>query len=255
LHKAIERDEFFLEYQPRVDMETKQVVGAEALIRWQHPTFNRIAPNSFISLAEETGLIIPIGKWVLETACNQLKAWHEEGFTNMKISVNFSARQFLSEQLINDVSKAIKNSNINPEQLEIEITESTLLENELVVIAALKELKAMGIQIALDDFGTGYASLTYLTKYQVDALKIDRSFIKDIANNQDKDAITSAVISLAHNLNMRVVAEGVETEADIRHLIGKGTDEVQGYYISKPIRSELFLHALHEQTFTNKLSE
>ncbi|OZM58294.1 hypothetical protein CIB95_01610 [Lottiidibacillus patelloidae] len=250
LHKALEKGEFFIEYQPRIDMKNEQVAGAEALIRWQHPTYNRVNPANFIPLAEETGLIIPIGKWVLETACRQLKSWHEAGFTNLKISVNFSARQFLSENLIKDVAAVISDSKISPQHLEIEITESTLLQNELVVLAALRELMEMGVQITLDDFGTGYASLTYLTKYQVNALKIDKSFIKDISKNPEKDAITTAVITLAHSLNMQVVAEGVEYYEDYEHLLSKNTDEIQGYFISRPISPEKFLMALKKGTFT-----
>jgi diguanylate cyclase (GGDEF)-like protein/PAS domain S-box-containing protein len=249
LHKALEKNEFFIEYQPRIDMVTKKVAGAEALIRWNHPTYSRVNPANFIPLAEETGLIIPIGKWVLHTACQQLKSWHNAGYANMKMSVNFSARQFLSESLIKDVEAAIISSGIKPADLEIEITESTLLQNELVVLSVLKELKDMGVQITLDDFGTGYASLTYLTKYHVDALKIDKSFIKDISKNSEKDAITTAVITLAHSLNMRVVAEGVETDEDYNHLLSKSTDEIQGYFISRPIAPDTFQKALNEGNF------
>ncbi|EXI77864.1 MAG: Bacteriophytochrome cph2 [Candidatus Accumulibacter appositus] len=235
LRRALERSELELFYQPKVELQRGQVVGAEALIRWRHPLLGMVSPAEFIPLAEETGLIVPIGQWVIETACAQLKAWQNEGLPDISVAVNLSARQFEQDDLPNAVAQALQRSGIVASDLELEVTESAVMLNPERTVCILRELKRIGVRLALDDFGTGYSSLNYLKRFPIDTLKIDRSFVRNITTEPDDAAIAVAVISLAHSLKRRVVAEGVETESQLRYLHRHRCDEMQGYYFSSPL--------------------
>lgn len=241
LRKAIERDEFALVYQPRINIESGQVKGAEALLRWKHPSWGTISPTEFIPLAEESGQIIEIGDWVLRAACKQNKTWQEAGYTPIPISVNFSAQQFLQKDLVDNIQQILSETKVCPNLLEIEITESVILGNETIILNTLNQLRNMGIYISIDDFGTGYSSLSYLKRFPVNTLKIDRSFIRDISNDITKShSLISTIISLAHGLNMSVVAEGVETEEQLNILRKYNCEEVQGYLYSPPVSPDEF---------------
>ncbi|WP_349408252.1 EAL domain-containing protein [Pseudalkalibacillus sp. SCS-8] len=235
LHKAIENDELLLHYQPRLDVETNAIIGLEALVRWEHPQWGLIPPGEFIPLAEESGLIVQIDNWVLETACRQNKLWQEKGYPPVRMAVNFSARQFLQRNLPASIQKVLDAYGMDGKWLEIEITESTLMKYEESIVQSLEELEQMGITIAIDDFGTGYSSLNYLKKFHVHALKIDQSFIKGIGNSSDEAAIARAVISLGHSMKMRVVAEGVETAEQFSFLRSQHCNEVQGFHFYPPL--------------------
>ncbi|TCS70650.1 EAL domain-containing protein [Effusibacillus lacus] len=235
LRKALDRQEFVLYYQPKVDMQTGQIVGMETLIRWEHPDLGTVSPAEFISLAEETGLIIPIGEWVLHTACKQNKAWQQAGFSPLRVAVNLSARQFRQTDLVATVARVLHETGLDPEYLELEITESIALENADRTIATLNELRTLGVRISIDDFGTGYSSLSYLKKFPIDTLKIDRSFVREIDTNLSDAAIVTAIITLAHSLNLKVVAEGVETPVQQAFLLKQKCDEMQGYLFSRPV--------------------
>jgi diguanylate cyclase (GGDEF)-like protein/PAS domain S-box-containing protein len=238
LHKALERNELALYYQPKVDAATRMVKGMEALIRWKHPDKGLIPPIQFIPLAETNGLIIPIGEFVIRTACMQIKAWQEAGYKQMNISLNVSSRQFDQQNLIEIVKEALQDAMIPPQCLELEITESIIMRNPEKAIRTLTELKAMGIQIAIDDFGTGYSSLSYLKRLPLDFLKIDQSFVKNLASNPSDRAIVRATIAMAHSLNLKTIAEGVETEEQLSFLQEHGCDEIQGYLFSRPLPAE-----------------
>ncbi|MGP4042140.1 putative bifunctional diguanylate cyclase/phosphodiesterase [Gracilibacillus sp. D59] len=233
LRKAIDREEFLLVYQPQIDAGTNKIYGAEALIRWHNKELGLISPVEFIPLAEESGLIVPIGEWVIREACQQVKHWQKAGYTPFPVSVNLSIRQFYQTDLIPTVKSIIEEVGIEPEYLELEITESMAMDADTASVI-LHELKMIGVKIAIDDFGTGYSSLSYLKKFPIDHLKIDQSFIQDISDDADDD-IVSAIIMLAHNLMMRTIAEGVETEAHMRYLQKHQCDVLQGYYFSKPL--------------------
>jgi len=242
LHHALERNELKLYYQPQIDTRTNQLAGAEALLRWKHPKIGMIPPGEFIGLLEETGLIISVGKWVIETACSQWQAWRKAGIVSQDtaISVNISSYQFKSVSLLEDVANALANSGLSPECLELEITESTLMEDTVVCQKLLKQLKNMGVRIAIDDFGTGYSSLSYLKKFPIDCLKIDQSFVKDVASDADDAAIATAIIGLAHNLRLTVIAEGVESKEIVDFLKQRHCDLHQGFYFSLPLPAEKF---------------
>ncbi|MDY6994392.1 MAG: EAL domain-containing protein, partial [Pseudomonadota bacterium] len=214
LHKALERRELCLCYQPQIELSTNQLIGMEALLRWQHPELGLLSPDKFISIAEEVGLIIPIGEWVLRTACQQNKLWQKAGLRPGRVSVNVSSRQFQHPNLLQSIKNVLLDTHLEPRYLELELTESLLMEDEAgapnSTLTTLSELRAMGIQIAIDDFGTGYSSLSYLKRFPINTLKIDRSFVQDICTNVDDAAITTAIIAMAHSLQMSVVAEGVE---------------------------------------------
>ncbi len=240
LRKALSRGEFTLYYQPRVDLKSGKIVGMEALIRWNHPRYGIISPARFIPLAEETGLIISLGKWVLSEACRQNKLWQEKGFKNLKVAVNLSMMQFKQKELAEQIEVVLKQSGMEPQYLELELTESILMNNPDVTLNTLQKLKRMGILIALDDFGTGYSSFNYLKRFPIDVIKIDQSFVRDILKNQDDRAIVTAMINLAHSLGLRVIAEGVEKIEQLQFLIDMDCDEVQGYYCSHPITAGEF---------------
>ncbi len=235
LRHALERSEFVLHFQPKVEIATGSIVGVEALLRWNHPDLQMVTPNQFIPLAEETGLIVPIGRWVLRTACAQSVAWQREGLPPLRIAVNLSARQFAHDGLLADIATALEETGMAPRGLELEITESMVMQNPERAVITLTRLREMGISVSIDDFGTGYSSLGYLKRFPVDNVKVDRSFIKDLPHDQDDAAITRAVIAMAQSLRMRVIAEGVETREQLAFLREHGCDECQGYYLSRPL--------------------
>ncbi len=235
LRRAIENDELVLFYQPLVDARTTQVVGFEALVRWQHPELGLLSPAHFISAAELSGLIVPIGSWVLRTACKQTKLWHKRIDSELRVSVNLSARQFQQTNLLEEVANVLAETGLPAEMLELEITESNAMQNAENTIYTLRELKGLGVHIAMDDFGTGYSSLNYLKRFPIDTLKLDRSFVKDVTTESSDAAIVSAVIAMAHSLKLHVVAEGVETAEQLEFLRNQNCDRIQGYYFSKPL--------------------
>ena len=235
LRLALENDEFFLVYQPQMDIASGEITGLEALIRWQHPKLGLVPPDKFIGVAENSGLILPIGEWVLRTACSQARKWQEDGFPAVPIAVNVSAVQFRQEGFCALIRKVLVDTHLAPQYLELELTESLLLSNEDVVFSVLGELRTMGLTLAIDDFGTGYSSFSYLRRFRVNKLKIDRSFIQDVATDPDDAAITTAIINMAKSLRLKVIAEGVENEAQLSFLRKHECDEIQGYYFCKPI--------------------
>jgi EAL domain-containing protein (putative c-di-GMP-specific phosphodiesterase class I) len=219
----------------------------EALIRWQHPEKGLVAPGAFISLAEETGLIVPIGEWVLRTACAQNRAWQAAGFSPIQVSVNLSSSQFRQETLIKTISEVLHDTGLEPRYLVLELTESNLMKDAEATITMLHELKSMGLQLAIDDFGTGYSSLNYLKRFPLDTLKVDRSFVKNVTSDPDNAAITKAIIVLAHSLNLEVIAEGVETEKELVFLSSQNCDGIQGFFFSPPVPAELITQMLKER--------
>ncbi len=248
LRTAIERDEFVLHYQPQVDLCTGRMVGMEALIRWRHPEIGMVPPGRFIGVAEETGLIVPIGAWVIRTACAQNKAWQRAGLKPMRIAINLSARQFAQPDLVQSITAVLAETGMDAQLLEIELTESMVMADVDQAINILRNLKAIGVLLSIDDFGTGYSSLSYLKRFPIDILKIDQSFVRDIAVDTDDAAIALAIISLAHTLRLKVIAEGVETEAQMRYLRHNGCDVMQGYYFSRPVpAAELELLMLEDK--------
>jgi diguanylate cyclase (GGDEF)-like protein len=238
LRHAVERQEFVLYYQPKLCATRNEVIGMEALLRWNHPDTGIIGPTRFIPMLEETGLIIPVGKWVLRTACEQNQSWIRAGLSPLPISVNISARQFQQKRLVGTVADILDQTGLHPRYLELEITESALLENADNARDTLEELHELGVQLAIDDFGIGYSSLHYLKKFPINTLKMDRTFVKGIIADADDAAIVEAIIGLGHSLRLKVVAEGVETEKQLAYLRDRGCDEVQGFYFSCPIPSD-----------------
>jgi diguanylate cyclase (GGDEF)-like protein len=245
LRRAIENDEFFLTYQPQFDLATKKMVSLEALIRWKHPIKGTILPLDFIPLAEETGLIIPIGEWVLKTACKQNKAWQDKGLPSMPVSVNAGSYQFKQPNFVEKVKHILRDTGLKPEYLELEVTENVIVSNP-EVMKVIKELRDVGVEVSLDDFGTGNSSLSYLKKVHVDRLKIDQSFVSNIDVDKSDEVIIQAIIDMAHSLDYQVLAEGVETQKQMKFLISKNCQSAQGYYFSKPLSSqeiEVFMKA------------
>lgn len=235
LRKAIENNELLLYYQPKFSCKTEKVNGFEALIRWEHPKQGMVSPNCFIPLAEETGMILHIDQWVLYQACLQLKEWQAQGFKPVKIAVNLSMLQFQQKNFLNIVRSILKETGIDPSYLEIELTERVIMDDPEVALKNIKRLKALGVQISMDDFGIHYSSLSYLKLLPLDRLKIDRSFLQDLLTSKDDQTIVKAMIQLAHNLDLTVVAEGVETIEQYNFLKANHCDEVQGYYFDKPL--------------------
>jgi predicted signal transduction protein with EAL and GGDEF domain len=238
LRKALAKNEFVLHYQPQVDAATLKVIGIEALVRWQHPTRGLLFPASFISLAEETGLIIPLGEWVLRTACIQGRKWQDEGAPPWRIGVNLSPRQFQQPELYDSIRHILSETGFKPKHLSLEITESVIMKDVDHAIQTLARLKKIGAHISVDDFGTGYSSLSYLKHLPIDMLKIDRSFVMEIPASPDDMAIVTAVISMAHNLNIKVLAEGVQSDDQKTFLQASRCDELQGYFFSHPLDAE-----------------
>lgn len=254
LRRALARDEFILHYQPKIDLKSGKMTGMEALIRWCNPSLGLVPPGQFIPLLEETGLIQAVGEWALHTACLQNKTWQDAGFEPLRVAVNLSARQFRDVDLAAKIFKVLGDTGLDTKWLELEITESLLMENKDVVVDTLRALDQHGVSIALDDFGTGYSSLHYLKRFPIHIVKIDQSFIRDIIVNPDDALITGAIIKMAHTLNMRVVAEGVETKQQLSFLLENRCDECQGYYISKPVSVEAFTKLL-EKNFCLDMAE
>jgi diguanylate cyclase (GGDEF)-like protein len=235
LRHALQRDEFLLYYQPKVDIRTGLITGVEALLRWKHPRRGLVAPSQFIPLAEETGLIVPMGEWVLATACARIKSWQDLGLAQLSVAVNLSARQFADPLLVSRLTQIIRASGLDPSHLELEITESVAMSNGELTVVALEKLKALGVKIAIDDFGTGYSSLSYLKRFPIDTLKIDRSFIRDIPMDSGDKKITRAIIAMAHSFKLTVVAEGVETAEQLAFLRTQRCDVAQGFFLYRPL--------------------
>jgi len=244
LHQAMERNEFEVYYQPQIDIRSMKIVGMEALLRWKHPERGLMLPGSFLSVAEDRGFMTVIGDWVLRTACVQAKAFREMGFPDFRVAVNLSARQFREQSLIEGVDTALRLSGLDPHALELEITESVAMQNVDLTFKQLTELRKSGITIAIDDFGIGHSSLSYLKKFPIDALKIDRNFVEDLPERMEDAAIVRSVIELAQGLNLRVVAEGVETKPQFEFLKKHDCREVQGYYFGFPVPAQEFLEML-----------
>jgi predicted signal transduction protein with EAL and GGDEF domain len=240
LRKALDRGEFLLHYQPKIRASTGAIVGLEALIRWRHPELGMVPPAQFIPVAEETGLIVPIGDWVLREASRQNQSWRAQGFPPIHVSVNIASPHFRQDGLIDSVAEALRASRIDPALLELEVTESMLMRNVDATLETLSRLKHMGVRLAIDDFGTGYSSLSYLKRFPLDTLKIDRSFIKDLPRDAEDAAIAKAIIAMAHSLKLAVVAEGVETPEQLAFLQQHGCDVVQGYLFSRPVSAGEF---------------
>jgi diguanylate cyclase (GGDEF)-like protein len=247
LRKAIFRDEFVVHYQPKLHLATNRIVGVEALVRWNHPTMGLLYPNEFIPLAEETGLITAIGELVLDKACRQAQLWKEAGLGNISTAVNIPAQQIRKGNLVQLIDRVLSNTGLDPHLLDIELTESSLMDDGNDVKDMLHELRAKGIRISLDDFGTGYSSLSYLKRFPIDTLKIDQAFVRDIGTNPEDEAIARAIIAMAHTLGMDVVAEGVETQVHKDFLVREGCDYIQGYLLSRPVPDEELSGLLRRQ--------
>jgi EAL domain-containing protein (putative c-di-GMP-specific phosphodiesterase class I) len=249
LRRALEREEFWICYQPRVDLATGVIVGVEALLRWQSSDLGVVSTATFVPVLVETGLIVPVGEWVLRNACRQARTWQESGAGRyLRVAVNFSTRQFGREDLVGTVARALEECGLDPRCLEMEITESCLMEDIEASSRMLEQLKRAsgGVRVSIDDFGTGHSSLSYLKSLPIDLLKIDSSFIRNLATDPEDAAITTAIIGLAHNLRMKVIAEGVETEEQLAFLQTKGCDEAQGYYLGRPLPAEGITRLLEE---------
>jgi diguanylate cyclase (GGDEF)-like protein len=244
LRRALEEKQFVLHYQPQINMGSGALIGAEALIRWEHPELGMIPPGRFIPIAEETGLIIEIGDWVLHEACREAARWRRAGMFEPVVAVNLSALQFKRGNIESSVLHALQESGIEPDMLELELTESILIQDTENVLATVQRLKLMGVKLSIDDFGTGYSSLSYLKRFKVDKLKIDQSFVRDLANNADDAAIVRAVIQMARSLGLQTIAEGVENERALELLRLYHCDEAQGYFISRPIPASVFMSYL-----------
>ena len=247
LRPGLERGEFLVQYQPQVDIRGFHLVGMEALVRWQHPGLGLLYPSEFVQVAEESGLIIALGDFVTRTACAQSKLWQDAGLTPLRLSVNFSARQFQQPTFLHDVEQILKDTNLDPRWLEVELTESSIMKDPEEAIERLHALKLMGIQVAVDDFGTGYSSLNYLKRFPIDTLKIDKSFVSDICKDPHDTAIVRAIINLGHALDLTVIAEGVETKEQLQYLSALECDVVQGFLFSKALSAPVFEELLVEQ--------
>jgi len=238
LRRALERNEFVLHYQPQIDLTSGAIVGVEALIRWNHPQLGMVSPARFIPVSEESGLIVPIGDWVLREACSQAMAWQRDGLPELCMAVNLSAVQFKRGSVEQSVIHALEESRLNPALLELELTESILIQNVEGVLDCVKRLKLLGVKLSIDDFGTGYSSLSYLKRFDIDKLKIDQSFVRDLGTDPDDAAIVRAIIQMARSLNLRTIAEGVETADMLHQLRVFGCDEAQGYYFERPMSAD-----------------
>ena len=251
LRRALERREILLHYQPQIDIRRGHITGVEALARWHHPELGLIPPERFIDIAEETGLIVPIGEWVLHTACTAQRAWQSEGVSDVRVAVNLSPRQFMHGDLLKDVMRALEQTGCPPNRLELEITESMVMHNPERAVELIRELKDAGVRVAIDDFGTGYSSLASLKRFPIDSVKIDRSFILDIPDDKGDAAITQAVIAMAHSLGLKVIAEGVETREQFNFLRRHRCDEMQGYYFSAPLPAAAATDLLRGRAVSN----
>ena len=244
LRVALERNEFALHYQPKIDLGSGAITGVEALLRWKHPERGFIPPAQFVPIAEDTGLILPIGHWVLSEACRQSREWIDAGFAPVPMAVNISAVEFRSKDFVESVRTILRESKLDPHCLELELTESVLMKHAESTVSMLKALKEIGVQLTVDDFGTGYSSLSYLRQFPIDALKVDQSFVHEISSRADDAAIVSAVISMGNSLKKRVIAEGVETREQLDFLTAEGCEEAQGYYFNRPMLADQFAKLL-----------
>jgi len=254
MRKGLENNEFILHFQPQVCVKTGHIIGCEALLRWQHPTRGMISPAVFIPIAEDSGLIRQLGAWVMRSACLQQKHWQEANLPELRMAINISGKQLVCKQLITEMQNILRETGIKPHTIELELTESTLMENVDENIDILCKLHDMGVQLAIDDFGTGYSSMAYLKRFPIDKLKIDQSFVRDIATDPDDAAIVNATTLLSHSLNMHVIAEGVETEQQLEFLIQIGCDEIQGYYFSKPLPAKELVQIIKEKRNLSQLA-
>jgi EAL domain-containing protein (putative c-di-GMP-specific phosphodiesterase class I) len=235
LRHALERNEFVLHFQPKADLSEGRLTGCEALLRWQIPGKATMPPAQFVPLLEESGLIVPVGEWVVRAACRQLRAWQDAGIAPLPVAVNLSAKQFQHQDVCAMVERALRDFEVDPRLLELEVTESAAMFNPDEAMATLRKLKALGVHLLIDDFGTGYSSLSYLKRFPVDFLKLDRSFVAGLPHDADDASIACAVITMAHSLGLKVVAEGVETGEQLAFLSANGCDEMQGFYLSRPV--------------------
>jgi EAL domain-containing protein (putative c-di-GMP-specific phosphodiesterase class I) len=251
LRHALTNGELSMHYQPQISLATGAVTGMEALLRWTHPKLGRISPAQFIPLAEETGLIVPIGEWAFMTSCCEAKGLQDELGMDLTVSINLSPRQFQQKNLLHIVENSLVKSGLPPERLQIEITENMLMSNSEDVLDKLEKMRELGVRISIDDFGTGFCSFSYLLQYQVDRLKIDQSFVKKAGTDANAAAVVRTIIAMSHGLNIKVVAEGVETEEQLRFLLRRKCDEAQGNYIGSPVTQEEFCHAV--RSYCNQL--
>jgi diguanylate cyclase (GGDEF)-like protein len=248
LRRALEREEFVLHYQPQLDLRQGRVIGVEALVRWDNRELGLVSPAEFIPLLEDTGLIVPVGEWILRHACQRAKAWQQDGLGDIRIAVNIAPRQFLYSDIVATVAEVLRDTQLAPQLLELEITEGSIMVDADSNIHRLQQLADMGVQLAIDDFGTGYSSLAYLKRFPIDALKIDQSFVRDMHVDMNDANIVAAVIALGQNLGLRVIAEGVEEVLQLQHLRHLGCQEAQGYYISRPMPETKLRTFLAEHT-------
>lgn len=255
LHSALKNNEFEVYYQPLIDLKINQISGMEALLRWKHPQQGFISPVNFIPLAEETGLIVPIGEWVLREACAQTRIWHQMGFSSLKVAVNLAEKQLRQDNFVGTIDRILTMTDFSPRFLELEITETAILDEAITNL--LKEFKKRGLSLSVDDFGTGYSGLSYLKRFSIDKLKIDQSFIRDIPASSDSITIVSAIIAMAKELGVNVLAEGVETEEQLEFLRKKGCNYIQGYYFSKPVDVNGFTQLLlkSRETVSHRIAE
>jgi EAL domain-containing protein (putative c-di-GMP-specific phosphodiesterase class I) len=256
LRHAMERNEFLLYYQVKRDIISNRITGAEALLRWQHPKLGMVAPMQFIPIAEETGLIVPMGNWVLRMVCLQNVVWRNQGIPDLSVAVNLTSRQFSDENLLRDIAGILRETGMPPQLLELEISESLLIHDIEKTTRIMAGLKAMGIKIAVDDFGSGYSSLARLRQFPLDAIKIDRSFIRDVtrpASESQKQALADAIIAMGRSLSLTVLAQGVETKDQADYLRVHACDEVQGFYFNEPLPIEQVTELLHSQPESNRL--
>jgi EAL domain-containing protein (putative c-di-GMP-specific phosphodiesterase class I) len=239
LKKAIEREHFHIDYQPKIELVNRRMVGMEALVRWNHKELGKISPLKFIPIAEETGLIIPLGEWVLYNACRQNKEWQDKGLPKMKVAVNLSVRQFFQPDLVNKIDAILRETGLDPEWLEVEVTESIFADTDKAVLI-LRDIRKLGVGISIDDFGTGYSSFNYIKRFPVDTLKIDSSFIRDIHHNLESQAIVKAVLNIGNTLGLNVIAEGIEMKEQLEFLQASGCLQGQGFLFSRPLSREDF---------------
>lgn len=251
LRRALERGEFLLHYQPQVSLATGEITGMEALVRWNHPEFGLIPPKKFIQWAEDTGLINPLGEWVLREACTQNRTWQTNGLPRLRVAVNLSANQFKDQDFVHHVEKALEESNLAPDCLDLELTESVIMENVGHSLRAPHDLRAMGVRFSIDDFGTGYSSLSYLKHFPVNTLKLDQSFVRDLSTDPNDAAIATAVIALGHSLNLTVLAEGVETDQQLEILKDLKCDKIQGFLFSQPLEAPAFENLVKSKKHLN----
>lgn len=247
LRLAVEREEFSVHYQPKVEVANGHICALEALLRWERPNYGAVFPAVFVPVLESIGLIAPVGRWVIDTVCQQIAEWQRGAIGAVEVSVNVSGHQLIEGDLIADIARLLAQNGVEPRWLEVELTESSLMENTQHTIASLQRLHAMGVKIAIDDFGTGYSSLAYLRRFPIDTLKIDIAFIREVTSNPQDAAITRTIIELAHSLSLRVVAEGVETQAQMAFLKDAGCDQIQGYLFSRPLPVETLERLLLER--------